>query len=326
MMIARIFRLLSIGPKPDIQQLKDTRDIRGLMRLLTHPDPNIQWKAAETLGTMGESALEELLLGLSHRDRRMQLGIIEALGAIGDPGAVPSLLDILSNDESSEIRWATALALGKLGDKSAIPPLIDALRDPDKYVRFGASVALKGLGWEPAGDEEKAMYLIAHQDWPDLLALGSIAGKSLLRVVQDRDRGIRAQAVRLIGETGLTETGGVCNSVLKDQDDEVRWQATLAFPRCGIPLIQLPMGISRRSKTRQSPGVAAFLNFFFLGIGYDYLGVWWGIVLFQVNMLAIVLVALIIGPLIPYLVSYACAIVFAVHAWRIAIEKEERME
>lgn len=321
-----MFRLPYFRPKPDIPKMREAKDIRGLMRLLTHPDPDIQWKAAEALGTLGEHALEDLLLGLSHRDKRVRLGIIEALGAIGDPWALPSLLEILSNDESSEIRWVTALALGKFGDKSAIPPLVDALQDPDKYVRFGASVALKGLGWAPAREEEKATYLIAHQDWPDLLALGPPAGKALLRAAQDRDPGIRARAVRLIGETGLTDTGGVCHSVLKDRDDEVRWQAILAFPRCGIPLIQLPMGIARRPKTRQSPGVAAFLNFFFLGIGYDYLGIWWGIVLFQINMIAIVLASLIIGPLIPTLVSYACAAVFTVQTWRIATEMEERIE
>ena len=59
------------------------------------------------------------------------------------------------------------------------------------------------------------------------------------------------------------------------------------------------------------------LNFFFLGLGYNYLGFWWGFLLFQVNVTAIVILSLMMGgPLIPYLASYALwPRVFVIHTW-----------
>jgi len=308
---------------PDIPSMTGAKDVRGLIRLLAYPDPDTQWRAAEALGTIGEPAMEELLRELGHRDVRVRLGILEALGSIGDPRAVRPLLGILSGDASSEIRWATALALGNLGDTAAIPSLVEALRDPDKYVRFGSAVALARLGWEPGDGEERALFLIARQDWSSLPALGTRASGPLLRVTRDRDPGIRARAVGALGEIGGPGATGACDAILRDPDGEVRWRATLAFPRCGIPLMHLPMGLARRPTHGRSPAIAAFLNLFFLGLGYNYLDRWYGFLLFQLNLTAIVLASLVWGPLLPYAASYTLSAPFAVQTWYAARRMEE---
>ncbi len=312
-----------IRPLPDIPSMKEARDVRRLIGLLAHPDPDLQWKAAEALGSLGEPALEELLRELGHRDVRVRLGIIEALGDVGDPRAVRPLLAILSGDPSSEIRWATALALGNMGDAGAGASLADALKDPDKYVRLGAAMALERLGWEPAGGEEKALLLVARQDWASLPALGPQAAGSLIRASRDRDPGIRARAVEALGETrGLCATEA-CDPALRDPDGEVRWKATLAFPRCGIPLMHLPMALARRPRAGKSPAIAALLNLLFLGLGYNYLGRWYGTLLFQLNLTAIVVASLVLGPLLPYAISYAFSAPFAVQTWYLAKRMEE---
>jgi hypothetical protein len=317
-------RLLSgIRAGPDIPSMKEAKDARGLIRLLAHRDPDIQWRAAEALGSLGEPALEELLRGLGHRDVRVRLGIIEALGGIGDPRAVRPLIGLLSGDTSSEIRWATALALGNLGDTGAVGALGDALKDPDKYVRLGAAMALERLGREPPGGEERALFLIARQDWSSLPALGPQASEPLLRATRDRDPGIRARAVGILGEIGGPGARGACDTVLRDPDGEVRWRATLAFPRCGIPLMHLPMGLARRPRHGKSPVIAAFLNLFFLGLGYNYLDRWYGFLLFQLNLTAIVLASLVWGPLLPYAASYTLSAPFAVQTWYAARRMEE---
>jgi HEAT repeats len=307
-----------LRPVPDIAAMRDAGDTRGLIRLLGHPDPDTRWRAAEALGTSGAAALEDLLRELGHHDTVVRLGIIEALGDIGDPRAAPPLLGILSADRSDELRWAAALALGNLGDPGAVPALTAALLDPDKYVRLGAAMALGKLGWEPANAEERAGLLIARQEWASLPALGPRATGPLLRASRDRDPGIRASAVGALGETGGAGAKEACDPALRDPDGEVRWRATLAFPRCGIPLMHLPMGLARRPRPGKSPAVAAFLNLLFLGLGYNYLGRWYGFLIFQLNLTAIVLASLVLGPLLPYAISYTLSAPVAVQTWYLA--------
>ena len=301
--------------EPDIPSMKEAKDTQGLIRLLSHPDLDTQWKAAQALGTLGGPALDDLIRELDHHDVSVRLGIIEALGEIGDAGAAPPLQGILPVDPSSEIRWAAALALGNLGGTGTIPSLMKALGDPDKYVRFGAATALERLAWEPGSDDEKALLLIARQEWPSLLSLGARATHPLLQATRDRDPAIRARAVDTLGELGDARGAEACDLVLRDPDSEVRWRATLAFPRCGIPLMHLPMGLVRRPRIGKSPFIAALLNLFFLGLGYSYLDRWYGLVIFQVNLTAIVLASLVWGPLLPYLASYSLSAVFAVQTW-----------
>ncbi len=315
---------LLIRRPPDIASMVETKDTRGLIRLLTHPDIDTQWMAAAALGTLGRPAVGDLLRGLDHHDARVRLGIIEAIGEIGDPLAVPPLQGILAGDTSGEIRWAAALALGNLGGTGTIPSLVKALGDPDKYVRFGAALALEKLTWEPGTDEERALSLIARQEWPSLLPLGSQAVGPLLRATRDQDPAIRARAVEILGEIGGPGAGEACDPILRDPDGEVRWKATLAFPKCGIPLMHLPMGLARRPRQGKSPVIAAFLNLLFLGLGYNYLGRWYGFLLFQLNLTAIVLASLIWGPLLPYAVSYTLSAPIAVQTWYLARGMQEQ--
>jgi hypothetical protein len=310
---------------PDIPSLREAGDIDGLMGLLSSPDPGVQEQAARALATLGEQATRLLLGELGHPDPKVRLGVVEALGDIGDPSAVPPLVQALSGEKSGEVRWAITLALGNTGDPDAILPLVQALRDPDKYVRSGAAMALGELGWEPSG-EDRALLLIARQEWDSLPALGAPAVHPLLWATRDRDPAIRARAVEILGALGEAGGADACGLVLRDPDSEVRWRAVLAFPRCGIPLMHLPLGLVRRPRAWKSPAVAALLNLFFLGLGYSYLERWYGLLLFQVNMTCVVLASLVVGPFYPYLVSYAISAVFAVQTWFLAGHLiEERM-
>ncbi|HUK93122.1 MAG TPA: HEAT repeat domain-containing protein, partial [Methanomicrobiales archaeon] len=299
----------------DIPSMKDAGDIQGLLRLLSHPDPDTRWKAAEALGSLGEQALEDLLGEVDHHDPEVRLGVIEALGEIGDPRAVRPLLAILAGDPDGEIRWATALALGNLGGTHAIPGLVNALGDPDKYVRFGAAVALETLAWEPDSEEDRARSLIAKQEWSSLPFLGTPATLPLAEAARDRDPAIRARAVETLGEIGDPRGAGACGLVLRDPDSGVRWRATLASPGCGIPPMHLPLGLARRPRTGKSASIAALLNLFFLGLGYSYLDRWYGLVIFQLNLTAVVLASLVVGPLLPSLASYSLSAAFAVQTW-----------
>lgn len=304
--------------RPDVPALREAGDVGGLVGLLSHRDPEVQWQASQAIAALGRGATGHLLGEMDHPDPEVRLGIIEALGDIGDPAAVSPLARILGEEGRSEVRWAAALALGSLGEASAIPPLVQALRDPDKYVRFGAALSLGRLGWEPPGGEDRALLLIARQEWDSLPAMGAEATRPLLRATRDRDPSIRARAVDLLGALGDARAADACVPVLRDTDSEVRWRATLALPRCGIPLMRLPLGLARRPRAGKSPAVAAFLNFVLPGQGYLYLEKWWGVLIFQVDITATLWLFASLGDQFTYELLLPLYALISVHAWYLA--------
>jgi HEAT repeat protein len=302
--------------KPDIGELERKGDVKRLVRFLSHRDFDIQWRAAEALGRMGSPASDELISRTYNLNRDVRIGSIEVLGEMREKLAIPNLTTLLHDDESSEVRFGSAIALGEIGEPTVIPALVNALRDPDKYVRYGAACALDELGWSPGSPEELAYYLVAAQKWDDISTLPGIPAAPFIHHLKDSDPGIRARSAEVLGIIGTDEAKEACSTVLRDINGEVRWTGILAFPECGIPLMHLPRELSRRKRQRKNPYVAMLLNFLFLGLGYNYLGFWWGFVLFSINTTTIVILSRIMGDiLIPYLVSYAISTIAVVHTW-----------
>ncbi len=301
--------------EPDVQGLLNRKDVHGLIKLLAHENDTVQWHAAEALGMLGPDVLHTLIKGINHKKKEVRLGIVEALGDIRNIESVPVLTGLLKNDPGSEVRWAAAVTLGEIRDPSAVPGLVEALNDDDKYVRYGAYVALDQLVWSPGTADEQAALYMAGQDWDKISAMNPIPLGPFMRGVHDSDPDIRAHSIRILGETGDHEALPACDSALRDSDSAVRWSATLAFPGCGIPLMHIPRGLARRKKIRKNPHVASFLNFCFVGLGYNYLGKWWGFLLFQANVTSILILSLFYEPVIPYALSYSLSAVVALHTW-----------
>jgi hypothetical protein len=305
--------------KTDIERLKERGEINGLIRLLKDWDPDIRWRAADALGSLGTGATRSLIRVLKRKNQHVRLGVIEALGEIGDPEAVPALLALISTEKRSEIKFLAAIALGDIGDQRAVPMLSDLLSDGSKYVRFGAASALDKLGWKPGTVDDHARFLIAKQDWKGVLALGGAATGPLHETLGDHDRQVRMKVVDLLGNLRDEKAYDACREGITDPDPDVRWHTVCACTRSETSLLRLPMGIMHRTRAGKSPSIAALLNFLFPGIGYNYVGKWWGFLLFQVNLTLILLFSLWIGPLIPQLVSLTISSVCSVHAYRIGV-------
>jgi HEAT repeat protein len=311
--------------KPDIRALTQARDIRGLIVSLDHRDFDVQWRAARALGTMGADATLPLIHVLGYPDINTRLGAIEALGAIRDPRAINVLAAILASRETSELRWAAALALGEIGDRTAIPALLAALRDNNRYVRYGAAKALEQVGWSAETDEDRAYYLIALQDWEAIQNLGPSASGPLIDMLREKHPAIRAKIVEILGSIGGDDAKKSCERVLRDPDGSVRWRAVLASRQCGVPTSYLPLQISRRQRTGPSIWGATILNFFFLGIGYDYMGKWWGLLILETYMMLLTLAQLELGPFMPFLIFYPVTALFAFQT-SYMIQREAEME
>jgi len=308
--------------KPDIPALSAEKDIRGLIRALRHPDLGVQWEATAALGKLGPDAMDELLRQLPSRHRAVKLGVIEALGEIGDPRAVDPLIREL-RDPSVEVRWETALALGEIGDARAAEHLFAGLRDPDRYVRYGTALALRKLGWKPGDEEEQAHELLGLQDWDGLHALGQAAIPALSSALNDREKSVRARAVEVLGEIGHPAAIPAIMRALRDGDDEVRWRAVLAGPKCGIAPMYLPRGLSQRPRVRKNPAIAAFLNFVLPGQGYLYLGKWWGVVVFQVDITATLWLFATLGDQFTYELLFPLYLILSIHAWYLSRQLPE---
>jgi hypothetical protein len=310
--------------KPDIRALTQARDIRGLIVSLDHGDFDVQWRAARALGTMGADATLPLINVLGYPDINTRLGAIEALGAIRDPRSTKVLAALLASHETSELRWAAALALGEIGDQTVTPALLSALKDDDRYVRYGAAKALEQVGWLAETDRDRAFYWIALQDWDAIKKLGTSATGPLNEMLKERHPAIRAQIVEILGSIGGTEAKKSCEQVLRDPDGDVRWRAVLSSRLCGVPTSHLPLQISKRQRTGPSAIGATLLNFFFLGIGYDYLGKWYGVMILETYMMLLTLAQLELGPFMPFLIFYPVTALFATQTY-FMVKRESEM-
>lgn len=157
---------------PDIVRLKQDDDIPALIRHLSSSHLTVQWHAAEALGTCGEAAVPLLLSALRSPAIPVRLGAAEALGAIRDRAAVSPLLGVVHHDPSLEVRWAAVLALGEIGSPEAVPFLVPVLRDPNRYLRYGAAISLGRLGWQAENEADTIYLLIARQEWENVRNLG----------------------------------------------------------------------------------------------------------------------------------------------------------
>jgi HEAT repeat protein len=308
----------SESPVPDTVTLKEAGDVRSLIRLLDSTDPRVQWHAAEALGACGGEAVPLLFEALRSPSVPVRLGAIEALGMIRDPRALSPLIAILDHDRSLEVRWAAVLALGETGSPDAIPSIVPVLQEPSRYLRYGAAITLGRLGWEPGNEAESAYLLIARQDWEQVRQLGAAAVPCLHAISRDKDPATREAIVSVLGQIGDRDVHAACQNALKDRDPRVRWKAVLASMNCGLPSHDLPLMVAGRERTGPDPAAAAILNFLFLGIGYNYLGRWWGFPVFMTYMSVLVLAQLAMGPFLPYLIAYPLTALFGIHTYYLA--------
>jgi hypothetical protein len=303
--------------KPDIKVLTEKKDIHGLIRALNSPDLEVHTAAAKALGTLGPEAVDDLAKAIKTRNLAVKLGIIGALSEIRDPRSIPCLKEALK-DKNSEVRWQAAIALGEIDDPAVIEPLVKVLRDTDKYVRYGAAFSLAKRGWKPEGAKELSYYFDGMQEWKSAKDVGKPAIPALTQSLRDRDSTIRTKAIDMLGDIRDPEATSALMQSLGDENREVRWHAVLASPKCGIPLMFLPRGLAKRPQMIKNPLIAGFLNFLLPGLGYGYLGKWWGLLIFQIDITATVWLFKFGGETISYQILFPLYLAFAIHAWYLA--------
>ncbi len=193
--------------RSSITGMKAAGDVRGLIRLLNHKDPDVQYEAAGAIGDIGDSsAVEPLIAALKNNELSgVRWKAAEALSKLGAP-AVDALIGALRHSDD-DVRWKAAISLGEIGDQRAIDPLIRLLCDDDRFVKGRAAYAL-GLIGEPAVDP--LLRALREGDgnlrWGAAIALGKIrdprAIEPLIRALADKYENVRAEAATSLAAIG----------------------------------------------------------------------------------------------------------------------------
>ncbi len=208
--------------RPDIEDLEEKKDIKGLIQALKHKDFLIRKDAARSLAKIGdESAVVPLIDALKYEswedDYTVLLAVREsaadALGKIGDKRAVKPLIQSLYEDPDDEVRWIAATSLGKIGDNSAVEPLIKSLSDESWGVRRNASSALGEIGDKKAFDP-------------------------LIKALNDNDWHVRKYAAIALGKLGDERAIKPLVNSLNDDDSDVRWKSLIALGTIGEPAVK----------------------------------------------------------------------------------------
>jgi HEAT repeat protein len=259
--------------RTSIPGMKAAQDVRGLIRLLNHRDPDVQyeaagalgdlgdsravepliaalkndeiggvrWKAAEALSKIGAPAVDDLIGALRHHDDDVRWKAAIALGEIGDPRAVEPLITLLC-DEDRFVKGRAAHALGLIGEP-AVDPLISALREGDGNLRWGAAIAL-GKSRDPRAIEPLIRALadkyenVRAEAALSLATIGKPALEPLLRFLKFSDRSARIEVVTALGELKDTDAIQPLIQMLETADEEERRAIADAFDAILIPAVE----------------------------------------------------------------------------------------
>lgn len=133
----------------DTEAMKDTRNVKGLIRALRRGQPPEQLEAAKALGSIGDKrATRSLAKALKYGDCSLPVAAAEALGTIGGRRTIRPLCKALKHPDSA-LNKAAAVALGMTGDPRAIGPLCEALAGGDRYGLVGAAAQALGKIRDP---------------------------------------------------------------------------------------------------------------------------------------------------------------------------------
>lgn len=231
--------------------------------------------AADALVAIGQPAVTPVLALLDGGSDAVRENAVEILGKLRAPEAAPAIVELLRDGGDRLHRRAvdalinigapavTPLIplLGEAGDghdgavtaltgigEAAVEPLTDLLTDENAMTRLGAATVLNRLGWRPGGVDEQAVYLIALQQWQDVVSLGAPAVEPLLVRLADPDTGVKAGAIKSLARIGTP----AIPHLIRLLGDEARLDpAADTLVRIGEAAVEPLIGVLSEDELRQ---------------------------------------------------------------------------
>jgi len=119
-------------------------EVIRLIHRLDTIDRRVRRRVEQQLAKFGDNAVPALCDELDNANAVVREGAVNTLGLIGEP-AMDLLIPMLRSD-LIRVRYRAAQALGKIGDGKAVPELCRLLDDPDWDVRARVVEALVNIG------------------------------------------------------------------------------------------------------------------------------------------------------------------------------------
>jgi len=187
--------------------LRDRRAVVPLVSVLRDGDRAVRDAAIAALLAIGEPAVTTLGVCLSDPVLTVQELASSVLATIADARVLAPLMAALKSPDWI-VRMHAAKALGRIQNPDAVAPLVPLLQDSVKAVREETSTALAAIGEAALSS---LLTALTHTEWLVRLHAVEALGKTrspeavnpLLSVLfNDRDRAVREDAVRALGQIG----------------------------------------------------------------------------------------------------------------------------
>ena len=153
-------------------------------------------------------------LNNKNENYRIRLACADALGRLGDRFAVPSLLNVVEDEEEKSVylKESATFALGLLGDTSAIDPLVSLLEAKQGF--FDKFSFLK----------ERIVEALGKLNSNNQKVLKALKGS-----LMDSSPLVRINAIEAIMNSEEENSADIIRPCLQDEDDEVKKNALIAL-------------------------------------------------------------------------------------------------
>lgn len=152
-----------------LKAIEQARVMERALRDLGGRDVEARQRAVESLKTLGEAAVPDLLQALAGGGPDVRLGVLMALSGIRSPAGVPGAVACLA-DADRRVRAMAVDVLGELGDPRAVSKLIDVLGDADEALARQAELSLERITRhvpEAPASGKPADYIPAWKAWQE---------------------------------------------------------------------------------------------------------------------------------------------------------------
>ena len=227
--------------KPNIEKMKQKRDLKGLYKSLK--DKAVRHSAAKALGEIGDAQATELLIKALQDKKSKCADVAKTLGEIGDAKAVKPLIEalndanalIMATNESIDRRTkalkplienlgdanalviATAQSLGRIGDARAVKPLKKALLDIlDPKLMVVICEALGEIGWVENRDEASVKYWLVKDKVNECFEIGHANVEPLVKTIKYTSGSMRKQLVKILIKIGDKRSAELLREELMD--------------------------------------------------------------------------------------------------------------
>jgi len=225
--------------------------IEDRLQKLQNPDKKVRCAVINALGrvkTNKQKVIAPLINILADSDEDVYLATFYSLVKLGEVVVEPVIEEALKN-ENPLIRYRAIFVFDKLRDKRAIAPLINLLNeDEDSDVRAAAAGVLAGMP-EDSQIGEALITALKDKDsavrYNTAISLGilhlSKAVPLLIKLLKDQNEEVRGHSAFAIGQCGGSEVVEPLLPLLEDESASVRMWATSALAHKDDPGVIDPL-------------------------------------------------------------------------------------